>query len=173
LHWGLSWERLELQQQYSIGSLKKAEEPLVFAKKNFFDLKSQLPNDGFVSVSGTLRGNGIAYPNNTYGITCVQDRKECWISYVQQIGRNQVGRIDAPTPYPISKWQTNEIVATSERSELACNKLTITIDRNLEQALFLQEPINQTHPRCKDSDTGTHKWTIESSLGWRKMFGDR
>jgi hypothetical protein len=53
---------------------------IVFAKKNYYETPA------VVTVSGTLTGEGLGYPNNTYSIACFQDRKECWMTSVEAIG---------------------------------------------------------------------------------------
>ncbi|MFL6948620.1 MAG: hypothetical protein ACJ8FU_10535, partial [Xanthobacteraceae bacterium] len=82
-----------------------AEEEIVFAPKNFWDSKDSF-GDGFINVSGTLTGEGLGYKNNTYSLSCYKDRMECWVSYVEQIGPAQVGRMSAPDIYPIAKWDS-------------------------------------------------------------------
>src|ERR1700736_4843025 len=71
----------------------KGEMSIVFAPKNYYE------SPAVVTVSGTLTGEGLAYPNNTYSIACIQERKECWMASVQAIGGQQVGRMDAPYEY--------------------------------------------------------------------------
>lgn len=143
---------------------------LIFAAKSFYDSK-QTVRDGYVAISGTLTGEGLGYPNNTYSIACFQDRKECVLSYVEQIGHYQIGHMEAPTVYPIEKWDAYEIVAADEPGPRRCTKVTITIERRQGTLLWVQEPINQTIPACKDSDTKIYKWTIEDSPGWKRLFG--
>lgn len=150
----------------------QANDELIFAAKNFYDSKQTI-GDGYVAVSGTLTGEGLGYPNNTYSVACFQDRKECLISYIQQIGPNQIGRMDAPTPYPIVKWDPYEVVATDEPSPMSCAKTTITIERNQGSVLWVEEPINQSKPSCKNSDMKIRKWAIEDSPGWRRIFGKK
>jgi hypothetical protein len=62
---------------------------IVFAPKKYYE------SPAVVTVSGTLSGGGLAYPNNTYSMACFQDRKECWMTSVQAIGGQQIGRMDA------------------------------------------------------------------------------
>src|SRR3954447_15363900 len=80
---------LYLQQ----GNKDTGETSIVFAKKLYYETPA------VVMVSGTLTGEGLAYPNNTYSIACFQDRKECWATSVQAIGGQQIGRMDAPYSY--------------------------------------------------------------------------
>jgi len=67
------------------------EMSIMFAPKNYND------NDQVVAVSSTLTGPGMAYPNNTYSIACYQQMKECWMTYVDAIGAQHIGRMNAPS----------------------------------------------------------------------------
>jgi hypothetical protein len=143
------------------------EQQIVFARKNF----AQLEQFGFVAISGTLTGKDMAYPNNTYALSCLKEYKACFVSYVQQIGHDQIGRMENPSPYPIIKWTEDEIIAQEEPS--LCVRVTITIDRKSQALLWLEEPINQTKPNCKSADTNIRKYSIEDAPGWKKLFGNR
>jgi hypothetical protein len=144
------------------------QDDIVFAAKNFYDASNI--QFGYVAVSGTLTGDGLAYPNNTRSISCWSDIKQCYVSEIEQIGRNQIGRMTNPYPYSIVKWTPTEVVA---QEEVPCFRTTITIDRASQNALWVQEPINQTKPNCKDSDTQIRKYSLEDSPGWKKIFGKR
>jgi hypothetical protein len=152
---------LYLQQ----GNKEAGEMSIVFAKKNYYD------SPAVVAVSGTLTGEGLAYPNNTYSIACYQDRKECWATSVNAIGASQIGRMDAPYNYNIRKWSAYEVVAGDNDGTFGCFKTTITIDRKSEQVLWVEEPINQTTVSCVKSENKIKKYTIESSPGWKRTFG--
>jgi hypothetical protein len=64
------------------------DDQIVFAGKAFYDSK-QSGMDLLVAISGTLTGKGLAYPNNTYAVSCDKEYKGCFVSFVQQIGHNQ------------------------------------------------------------------------------------
>jgi hypothetical protein len=140
------------------------EMSIIFADKNFHD------SETVVNVSGTLTGDGLAYPNNTYSIACYKDRKECWISSVQAIGNLQIGRMDSPFEYDIRNWTPYEVVAVDDGA-FGCFKTTITIGRKTQNAMWVEEPVNQAQPQCKNAETRVRKFTIDSSPGWRKIFG--
>jgi hypothetical protein len=142
------------------------EMSIVFADKFYYD------GNGVVSVSGTLTGDGIGYPNNTCSMACFQDRKECWMTSVQAIGGLQIGRMDAPYTYEIRTWSQYEVVAGDDGS-FGCFKTTITIDRQLKKFLFVEEPVNQTKVMCAKSENKIRKYTIESSPGWNRIFGKK
>jgi hypothetical protein len=147
----------------------KNDDQIIFAAKNFADTE-QAGFSGIVSMSGTMTGDGLAYPNNTYSITCSREQQICAVASIEQIGAKQIGRMDGPWPYPIVKWDALEIVATDEPGEFGCIKITITIDRRQKSLLWLEEPANQNRPSCKNSDTNIHKYTIEDSPGRKRIF---
>jgi hypothetical protein len=142
------------------------EMSIVFAPKNYYE------NEALVAVSGTLTGDGMAYPNNTYSIACFKDRKECWLTSVNAIGGQQIGRMDAPYEYEIRKWSPYEVVAGGDGT-FGCSKTTITIDRKSKEVLWVEEPVNQTQVMCAKSENKIRKYTIENSPGWTKIFGKK
>lgn len=147
----------------------------IFAPKTFFDNKDIASNFGNqqVYVAGTLTGNDIEHnvyilgnKDNTIAITCYKDRMECLVNSIIGISKTscQLGRLDAPLPLPIMKWDNYVIIATDENKfdTFDCTKTTINIDRKLETVLWVQEPINQSQLSCKDfHDNEIYKWTIE------------
>ncbi len=58
---------------------------------------------------------------------------------------------------------------TEEPGDYSCSKTTITIVRKSQTVLWVQEPNHQAKPACQKSDTKIHKWTIEDSLGWKRI----
>jgi hypothetical protein len=116
---------------YLMANKPAPNEQIVFAPKNFYDTK-QSGEFGLVAISGTLTGKGLGNPNNTYAVTCTKEWKACFISYVEQIGHNQIGRIQDPYSYPIVKWNDFEVIAQEEPSMFGCARVTITI-RHLEE----------------------------------------
>lgn len=138
------------------------EMAILFDSKNYYD------SDAFVSVSGTLTGPGIAYPNNTYNVTCYQELKQCWSSDIEAIGDKHMGRLGPPSQFDVRSWAKNEIVAGYD-APFGCFKTTITIARASKVLLWVEEPVNQTKPFCKDAKNETRKFTIEDSPGWKKL----
>jgi hypothetical protein len=62
-------------------------------------------------------------------------------------------------------------VASEEASTFGCSKVTITITRKTETALWVEEAINQTTPQCMNSDGKIRKYTIEQSIGSKRLNG--
>jgi hypothetical protein len=146
-----------------------ADDQLIFAPKNFYDSKEPAGEFAAVYISGTLTGKNLAYPNNTYAVSCYGTYKACFVAYVEQIGQDQIGRMQNPAAYPIVKMNQYEVIAQEEASLFGCYRVTLTIDRKAEQLLWVEEPINQTKPNCKDADTTTRKYSIEDSPRWKQF----
>jgi hypothetical protein len=141
------------------------DDQLIFAPKNFYDSK-QAGEFGLVAISGTLTGKGLA--NNTYAVSCYGRYKSCFVANVEQIGHDQIGRMDNPSDYPIVKWTEYEVIAQEEPTLSGCFRVTMTIDRKREELLWVEEPINQTKPSCKDADTSIRKYRIEDPPRWKR-----
>jgi hypothetical protein len=127
-------------------------EEMQFANKNWAD------NGEAVGISGTMKGDGVAYKNNTYAIWCRNDRKECVVSSIDQVGDHVMGRMEYPYSIPILRWDANEVVAEDEPS--SCFRMTLTILRNSRTATWVLEGINQGKTGC-DKDRWVHRWSIE------------
>src|ERR1700682_1306789 len=93
------------------------DDDITFVPKNFIEL-----GDDSVGISGTLTGDDLAYKNNTHGIFCMRERKECYVSSIEQIGDHKIGRIDCVSIYPITKWNAYEITAAEELSDYGCSR---------------------------------------------------
>jgi hypothetical protein len=151
-----------------VGDCWGADDDITFAPKNFFEL-----GDDSVGISGTLTGDDLAYKNNTRSVLCMKERKECYVSSIEQIGDHQIGRLDYVSIYPITKWSTYEVTAAEELSDFGCSRTTITITRKSQSALWLEEPVNQARPHCLKSYGKVRKFTIEDSLRWKRMNGKK
>jgi hypothetical protein len=141
---------------------------VIFDNKVFYDTEHTAFSDGVVSISGTLTGEGIGNKNNTVTISCYQDRMECLTYSIAQIGPNQLGKLDVPSIFPITKWDSNEVVAVESGDTVACRKATVSIDRKTETAVWVENPINQTQPACKETHTKIYSWTIEDPPFWKR-----
>jgi hypothetical protein len=89
-----------------------------------------------------MTGPDLAYPNNTRAISCMKQEGICVVSSVEQLGRNQIGRMGGRWPYTVPKWDQQEIVAKDEENNIMCSRLTIAIERKTETVLLVEEPIN-------------------------------
>ena len=133
---------------------------IIFSRKTFVDNPEIL--GGFVSISGTLTGDGLAYTNNTINVSCYRDRTECWASKIDQIGPNQIGSLRPPNWFSIATWNETEIVADNGTD---CPKIVVTLDRKSQTAIWMQGVINTNNDAgenpCTYPDMQTYKWTIE------------
>ncbi len=154
--------------------LQKGNAPadqIVFSDKSFYDSRPGY-NDGAVTVSGTLTGVDSRYANNSYVIACYHAYQACFVSYLEQVGPNQIGSLNL-VAYPIVKWDAYVVVAQEESNTYSCVRTTITVERQTPNFLWVEEPTNQTQPNCKNSDTKVHKYTIEDSPGWKRIMGKK
>jgi hypothetical protein len=141
-----------------------AEEPIKFAPRMFAD------GPEYIEVSGTLSGEGIWFPNNTYVINCDKAARECQATAVNA-DKNYISRVTGPERYPIVSWTETEVVAQEEPISSHCSKTTIRIARKRSTVLWVQQPINQTQTWCAKSETRVLKFTIEDPAYWRAMKG--
>lgn len=148
---------------------REPEQQIIFDHKVFYD-SGGATNSGIVYIAGTLTGDDLGYKNNTTAITCYADRMECLTYSVEQIGPNQIGRLDMPLSYPVTKWNSDVVIASGQGDLVNCNKVTISIVRKSETAVWVTEPINQSQAQCKNSNTKIQKWSIEDSPAWKAMF---
>jgi hypothetical protein len=136
-----------------------SDEDIVFSYKTFVSTQA------YVAAKGTLSGDWIAYKNNAYSILCIPT--ECIVADLEQIGANQVSDIDGPVVYPIKHWTPDaEVVA---EDDALCARITITLDRKTKNVLWVETPINQSEPSCKNVDNNIRKATLEASPYWRRL----
>jgi hypothetical protein len=141
------------------------DENIVFAQKAFFNGLQSGPQ--IVYIAGALTGPHVGYKNNYTVITCYRDRMECVVTTVDQIGENQIGRVDLPAFLDITKWDKDVIVAGEQTDIAGCRQLTITILRPVETAYWNEEPIKSSNPECKKESQEIMEWTIEDPPSWK------
>lgn len=116
---------------------QESDQTIIFPNKSFLSVPS------YVEVKGTLTADWILYKNNTYSIFCLPSN--CTVSYVEQIGPNQIGEINGPIVYPVVTWNNGTVVA--EDNDL-CVRTTITIDRTSQTVAWIEVPINKGKEFC-------------------------
>jgi hypothetical protein len=137
---------------------KNGDNIISFPSKMF--INSSTPD--FVLVRGTLTGDWVQYPNNTYTISCVPG--QCIVASFRQIGNNRVGYVDV-LPYTVTEWSNKEIIAHDNQ---LCMRSTITIDRSEQTLLWVDIPINQGTAACQAFvPIKSRTATIKDSLGWK------
>jgi hypothetical protein len=150
-------------------STSSGSEDMIFGIKGFYDSAETAIGDGFVTIKGTLAGDGVGYKNNSINVACHKDRGECLVSSIEQISSNQLSSLNGPSIYPITKWDAYEVIATGSGDAMDCRKVTINLERKTQTAAWVEEPINQSRAACKDADTKIYKWTIEDPPFWKAL----
>ena len=91
-------------------------------------------------------GMGRFYPNNTMQLTCYRLRKECIYTYVDGIGPNQVGSMEAPEFYEVVKWDNSEIIATLNWYKVSGSQIPRSEDLIFRQpcAARMAQPVRLT-----------------------------
>jgi hypothetical protein len=144
-------------------------EDMIFGIKAFFDSAETATGEGFVTIKGTLAGDGVGYKNNSISVACYKDRGQCLVSSIEQISSDQLSSLNGPSIYPITKWDAYEVIATGSGDAVDCRKVTINLERKTQTAKRVEEPINQSRAACKDADTKIYKWTIEDPPFWKAL----
>jgi hypothetical protein len=74
------------------------ETNILFSHKVFAD-----GVDGYLTMSGTLTGNGVGYKNNSVAISCIRDEGACFVASIEQVGSvasSQCGRRTGRPTWP-------------------------------------------------------------------------
>ena len=160
------WTSAERLDRWSTSS---GSEDMIFGIKVYYDSAETAIGDGFVTIKGTLAGDGVGYKNNSINVACYKDRGECLVSSIEQISSNQLNSLNGPSIYPITKWDAHEVIATGSADAVDCRRVTINLERETQTAVWVEEPINQSRAACKDADTKIYKWTIEDPPFWKSL----
>ena len=131
---------------------------ILFREKAFVDDKQ----DNFILVSGTLVADWLAYPNNSYTISC--ERTQCIVGSIDQFGKNQVGRINVGL-FNIEIWSNNEVTAVEDEW---CMRRTINIDRTNQTVLVVDVPTNQGTTTCSQFQPITPRTATIETPQWAK-----
>jgi hypothetical protein len=68
---------------------------------------------------------------------------------------------------------SQELEPPANPGRFTCYKTTIKIERLTEQALGVEEPVNQTYPICKDSENKSRKSSKEDGPTWKNFLVKR
>lgn len=139
-----------------MGTQTSSSSDIKFDGKDYFTA----PGGEAVGISGTMKGDGITYTNNSYAILCNKDRKECLVSSIEQVGDNLMGRLAYPYSVPIIRWNDYEVVAVTEVNTWTCVRTTITIMRSRESATWVEESVNAGKGTCSN-EKWIQRWSIE------------
>ena len=146
-----------------------SDDDILFSQKNVVDTGGNSDND-FVSVIGTLTGDGVGYPSNTVTIICEKSSMKCEETMIDQIGRNQVSPIDIPVSFPVEIW-TDKMIAAATRE--MCSKTSIYILRKTQEVQWTQQPIKTLDNRCIGFDSKIYTWEIKNPPYWAQLFSSK
>jgi hypothetical protein len=136
---------------------------ILMGSKTYFDLGETQPGHGYVSFEGALGGAEMAFPNNIFKATCVQERAVCETADLHQIRSSQVSGINTDT-YQITKWTPDLIEAVSSPEIPVCVKITLVIHRKQEYVEYVRAPRDNDSELCKAIDKRTIGWTIVDGI---------
>jgi hypothetical protein len=177
-------------------SLTRANEDsdIIFPDRSSWDPSQRSNNgffDGFVATNGTLTGDGLPLnKNNAFQVSCYKSHMDCYVFKIEQIGKNQIGDLDWPMVFTISQWKPTLIVATYEGGAASgypeeCIRSTLNIGRGTGyvgpregsgdpvSVELIEEPINQSSPKCAYTPNVAHKWFLEDPPFWKAIERDR
>jgi hypothetical protein len=113
------------------------------------DLPGVSVGEQYVYVTGTLIGDHVGYPVNTWKISCDKKKGSCAVADVEEIGHRQLGEIN-DADWPVVSWTPTTIVIQDEvgPDTSSCARNTITIDRQKKAVRYLSEPQNSGSKFC-------------------------
>jgi hypothetical protein len=124
-----------------------------------------------IFITGTLKGEHVGYPYNTWNIRCFHGEARCEVSNVSEIGKDQLGEIDT-VDWPIVSWSDTVVVLQDETSanDTSCARATITINREGKSVEYTSAPLNADKDYCKAlGPKVTEQWTIgQPKQYWEK-----
>ena len=124
---------------------------------------SELSND-YIYVTGSLIGEDIGYPYNTYSIRCGRDEQACEVANVSEIGSNRLDSITM-VRWPVISW-SDEVVVLQDQivpKNLICIFATITINRKSHSVSYVSSRINSKKDLCRAqgfTEDKTYYWHI-------------
>lgn len=142
------------------------KQPIMFPSKVVTDFGNQFWFEGSIYSADKSDNRPV---NNLIHGRCYQDRMECDLKTVDQIGNKQVGSMWEET-IPIRSWDKRKIVADSlglSAMEEQCNWYEIRVDRATENIAYNRYPNPKAKPECsKFSSERIFRWKIDNGYGW-------
>ena len=118
-----------------------------------------------ISITGTLKGDDVGYPNNTWEISCYQEEMKCRVAEAKEIGFRQLGRIDV-SDWTITAWNATTVTA-DEGDPSSCAHNLIVLNRIAKTVAYTSSPQNQDKDYCTGYNkligqrtAGTYNWEI-------------
>lgn len=125
----------------------------------------------YVRLEGSLYGEGEDRPvNNFYSIQCWEERQECRVASVDEIGRNHVGLFVEET-LPATVWNDAVIEVSSKELAMsgnACNFYEIEIDRSEKTATYVRRPNENAEASCAAQfEEKVMRWRFDNGPAWK------
>jgi hypothetical protein len=121
-------------------------EPWALPDYHYFEFHALGRED--VYVTGTLMGDDVGYPVNTWNIRCTKTDNSCRVADVEEIGRRQLGEINLDD-WPVVSWTPTTIIAQDTVGPTtSCARNTITINRQTKTVRYMSEPENSDSDFC-------------------------
>lgn len=133
---------------------------------SYSDLQSMGFSDGYITISGTLVGEGggsVGSPLNTNKITCNKDEGVCRLAQAE-IFDGSLLDIYTET-FDIDSWDKNFIVFKSQEGASSCVIWTYRIDRVKKEVIGVREKtVNYNSELCMG--IGLENFTVKLVDGW-------
>ena len=146
---------------YLMGQIEK--EPVRFPRYHLMDLGD------YVRLEGSLVGGDEKPINSFYSIQCYEDRLQCEIASIDEIGNNHLGAFVEET-IPVTKWNDKAILMSSKDLSAAgnaCNFYEIAIDRQNQTASYTRRPREGAPEDCSTRfKEKVMRWRFDNGPAW-------
>ena len=137
-------------------------------KEMIFPLKTITTTSNIFSAIGTMKGDGIFNPKNTYRIICRRERQYCAVMHVELIQDNQISSISVPLEYPILKWTDAEIIwGDAEYDTNECERERFVANLKTKEIDWYSESTNAQMSYCKalyNGNTWSYHWKLSDGF---------
>lgn len=128
----------------------------------------------FISVTGTLKGEGVGYRVNTWKIHCFAGQESCQVASVEEIGPEQLGDIHIEY-MKISSWNDKTITLDSDDLS-SCGHQILVLNRVAKVVTFTSSAQNFDKDYCRKfynydgkSSIPSNSWEIgQPNQPWEK-----
>jgi hypothetical protein len=128
---------------------KERAQRIRFPVHLYYDDRDPRPNSGYVAVTGTLTGEDME--GDTFvKVTCTRPANECAVINLQLLNRHSAIYVD-DFSWTITRWDDEKIVAESTPVAEQCSKVTFTIYRTSEEAIYTRSPAPKANDKlCRN-----------------------
>jgi hypothetical protein len=121
----------------------------------------------YASVEGAVTGPNLGNPNNYIKAEC-HAGSACNVLTFEEITssavwpQKQVSGVYLEE-WPVVLWDSETLVAQSQPSPFGCSRVTLTLKKATEEALYTREPFKGERSDCGNHEMKTHQWRIGPS----------